>query len=209
VQTGDSRQYLPARHWCCLELKGGGINASAKQPWQAYRTVAGHFDRLADELQMTLISAQRPEEAPLKSQLTARPDRSGPTVLKTPTPQTSTALLSTGAALSTAEGAKRKRQESDAASIPLPPSALSVAEGAQRTGGEETESKGNVTGSLATHQQLQLQQQHSSRRAGMLLAGKGGGSSSATARPFHSASELKVGLQADWSHCVAAVHLTM
>ena len=43
----------------------------------------------------------------------------------------------------------------------------------------------------------------------MLLAGKGGGSSSATAKPFYTVEELKAGLQADWDHCVAAVHLIM
>jgi hypothetical protein len=56
AHVGDSRDYLPARHWRCLELKGGGVNASAKQPWQAYRAVSGHFDRLADELETSLLA---------------------------------------------------------------------------------------------------------------------------------------------------------
>ena len=136
LRTGDSRQYLPPRHWCCVELKGGGINASAKKPWQAYRDVAGHFDRLANELQLTLISAQHPQAAPVNSK-----------------PGKQRILLETRAA--------------------------------------------------------QLRQQHNSKRCSMLQAGKGGGSSSSTAKPFYTAEELKVGLQADWDHCVAAVHLIM
>ncbi len=52
---GDSRTYLPARHWMCLELKGGGINASTSQPWQAYQAVSGHFDRLANDLVEFLV----------------------------------------------------------------------------------------------------------------------------------------------------------
>jgi hypothetical protein len=37
AHAGDTREYLPARHWKCLELKGGGISNSTKQPWQPYR----------------------------------------------------------------------------------------------------------------------------------------------------------------------------
>jgi hypothetical protein len=37
--SGDTRDYLPLRHWKCLELKGGGISNSTKQPWQPYRCV--------------------------------------------------------------------------------------------------------------------------------------------------------------------------
>lgn len=47
---GDSREYLSHRHWQCLELKGGGRMASTLHPWQSYRTTAGHFDSLANEL---------------------------------------------------------------------------------------------------------------------------------------------------------------
>ncbi len=144
---------------------------------------------------MTLISTQQPKAAPFESNLTARQVQSGPPVLQTAPPQTSAA-----------EGAKRKRQKSD---VPLPPSALSVTGGVQQAGREEAESKGSVAVSLAKRQQLQLQQQHRSKRAGLLLSGKGGGPSAATARPFYSAEELKAGLQADWDHCVAMVQRTI
>lgn len=53
---GDTRDYLPPRHWKCLELKGGGVSDATKQPWQSYRARAGHFDRLATELESVLLS---------------------------------------------------------------------------------------------------------------------------------------------------------
>jgi len=52
---GDTRSYLSPKHWACLELKGGGKMASASSPWQSYRTSAGHFDRLADDLSHWLL----------------------------------------------------------------------------------------------------------------------------------------------------------
>ena len=61
---GDSRAYLPARHWTCLELKGGGANASATQPWQAYQATSGHFDRLADDLVDFLVGPPPPAAPP-------------------------------------------------------------------------------------------------------------------------------------------------
>jgi hypothetical protein len=53
---GDTRDYLPPRHWRCLELKGGGVSDATKQPWQSYRARAGHFDRLAEELESFLLT---------------------------------------------------------------------------------------------------------------------------------------------------------
>ncbi len=53
---GDTRDYLPPRHWQCLELKGGGVSQATKQPWQSYRARAGHFDMLAEELETFLLS---------------------------------------------------------------------------------------------------------------------------------------------------------
>ena len=45
-----------------MELKGGGVNASAKQPWQAYRAVSGHFDRLANDLETCLLARRADAE---------------------------------------------------------------------------------------------------------------------------------------------------
>lgn len=47
---GDTRSYLSPKHWACLELKGGGKMASARSPWQSYKTHTGHFDQLREEL---------------------------------------------------------------------------------------------------------------------------------------------------------------
>lgn len=53
---GDTRDYLPPRHWRCLELKGGGVSEATKQPWQSYQARAGHFDMLAEELETFLLT---------------------------------------------------------------------------------------------------------------------------------------------------------
>jgi hypothetical protein len=53
---GDTRDYLPPRHWRCLELKGGGVSEATKQPWQSYQARAGHFDMLAEELETFMLS---------------------------------------------------------------------------------------------------------------------------------------------------------
>lgn len=72
---GDSREYLSHRHWQCLELKGGGRMASTVHPWQSYRTTAGHFDSLANELVEWLLWCHA--EAPKMATKTG-PKKSGP-----------------------------------------------------------------------------------------------------------------------------------
>ena len=52
---GDTRSYLSPKHWACLELKGGGKMASARSPWQSYKTYPGHFDQLREELVQWLL----------------------------------------------------------------------------------------------------------------------------------------------------------
>lgn len=52
---GDTRSYLSPKHWACLELKGGGKMASARSPWQSYKTYPGHFDQLREEFVQWLL----------------------------------------------------------------------------------------------------------------------------------------------------------
>ena len=156
---GDSRDYLPARHWRCLELKGGGVNASAKQPWQAYRAVAGHFDRLADELEVCLMTRQASDKA------------------------------------STAKGAS-------AAGTTMGPPAHSG------SGGGLT-SVLSAAAAPMSGPKASRQLQFIAKRESLLSKGQGSGASSATGKPFRSRQELALGLQADWTAILAALHLVM
>ena len=74
---GDTRDYLPPRHWKCLELKGGGVSDATKQPWQSYRARAGHFDRLATELESLLLSCGDLLSSQAKDEAAASPTRKG------------------------------------------------------------------------------------------------------------------------------------
>ena len=65
---GDSREYLPPRHWTCLNLMGGGTMSSTAQPWQAYAALAGHFDLMATELEYFILcdGSQSGSSVPLR-----------------------------------------------------------------------------------------------------------------------------------------------
>ena len=164
-RAGDSRDYLPARHWRCLELKGGGVNASAKQPWQAYRAVAGHFDRLADELEVCLMTRQSDKDGVASA---GKGSCAGASV--------------TGAG---------------------PPAVVAVAaEGASSS--VLSAAAAPVSGPKASRQL-----QFIAKRESLLAKGHGSGASSATGRPFRTRQELALGLQADWTAILAALHLVM
>ena len=180
--VGDSRDYLPPRHWRCLELKGGGVNASAKQPWQAYRAVAGHFDRLANDLEFCLLTRQADAEKCIAEGV----DKASIAGLK-----------------ATSIGAPFQ--------VDAPQLSLSAFKGTVKSASQPRTAGGPPAGThaAATGHRLSRQLQFISKRETLLAKGQGAGASSATAKPFKTRAELAAALQADWNAILAAQNLIM
>jgi len=60
-----------------------------------------------------------------------------------------------------------------------------------------------------TEHKASRQLQFIAKRESLLSKGQGSGASSATRKPFRSRQELALGLQADWTAILAALHLVM
>lgn len=163
-----------------MELKGGGVNASAKQPWQAYRAVSGHFDRLANDLETCLLARRADVEKNIGSKKRAL---AGGSVTRIGAPFMQTA---------------------DA-----PHLSSSAFHGTSTSLRHGTELQADASDAGANELTVSRQLQFIAKREGLLAKGQGAGASSATAKSFKSRAELAIALQADWNAILAAQNLIM